>query len=252
MITVKDIYNYIDEIAPYSLQEDYDNSGINVRFNDKAVRRVLLALDVTNEVIAEAEQTGADLIMTHHPVIFRGLKTLDENNPAVKLCRAGISAISAHTNFDSAKMNDILCEKLELVPKESLAVENGAPIGYICECEPISAENMAKNVKSALGCTAVRYNNDVEKITKIAVCSGSGGSFLNDAMSKKTDCLITGDVKHDVFIDAHNAGICVIDGGHFHTENIFCEYMKNILSEKFPQIEFKVAENSRDILSYEF
>lgn len=254
MITAKDIYNYIDEIAPYSLQEGYDNSGLNVLFNGGEVRRALIALDITNEIIAEAERVKADLIITHHPVIFRGLKTLDENNPAVKLCRAGISAVSAHTNFDSAKMNDILCEKLGLVPKEPLAVENGAPIGYVCDRQPLSCRAMAARVRSALGNTVVRYNDlgDDRMLSRIAVCSGSGGSFLGSAMSKKADCLITGDVKHDIFTDAHNSGICVIDGGHFHTENIFCGYMKNILSEKFPQAEFSVAESNKDILSYEF
>ncbi len=253
MITINDIYNYIDMLAPYSLQTDYDNSGLNVTFNSGGgVKRALIALDVTNEIIAEAEQTKADLIITHHPVIFRGLKALDERDTAVRLCRAGISAISAHTNFDSAKMNDILCEKLELVPEEPLAVENGAPVGYVCGCQPVSCKAMAARVRDALGNTVVRYNALRDgMLSRIAVCSGGGGSFLSDAMSKKADCLITGDVKHDVFIDAHNAGICVIDGGHFHTENIFCEYMLKALSERFREVEFRVAVSNRDILSYQ-
>ena len=82
------------------------------------------------------------------------------------------------------------------------------------------------------------------------VVSGSGGSFLGDVLSKKADCYITGDVKHDVFIDAHNAGLCVFDAGHFHTENIFCEYMKKLLSERFPDVSFDTAKNNRDIISY--
>lgn len=254
MTTVNDIYNYIDRLAPYSLQMDYDNSGMNVVFQEKEVKKALIALDITNEIIAEAEKEKAQLIITHHPVIFRALKTLDNRNPSVKLCIAGISAISAHTNFDCAKMNTILCKNLGLVPKEPLAVENGTPIGFVCDCVETTPEELAKRVKTTLGNTVVRYNGfeGCEKMIKrVAVCSGSGGSFLNDALSKKADCLITGDVKHDVFIDAYNAGICVIDGGHFHTENIFCEYMCDSLSERFSDVEFKVAVSNVDILSYQ-
>lgn len=253
MTTVNDIYGYIDELAPYSLQLDFDNSGMNVVFQGKEIKKALIALDITNEIISEAIRENAQLIITHHPVIFRGLKTLDDRCAAVKLCSAGICAISAHTNFDSAKMNTILCKKLGLEPKEPLAVENQTPVGFVCDCEETTPTELAKRVKTALGNTVVRYNNfeDGKVIKRITVCSGSGGSYLNEALSKKADCLITGDVKHDVFIDAHNAGICVIDGGHYHTENIFCEYMLGVLSEKFKDVEFKIAASNADILSYE-
>jgi putative NIF3 family GTP cyclohydrolase 1 type 2 len=97
----------------------------------------------------------------------------------------------------------------------------------------------------------VRYNDEGKKLRRIAVCSGSGGSLLPNAAALGCDALITGDVKHDVFIDAHNQGIVVFDAGHFHTENIFCEYMQNLLSENFPDIDVAIAESGRDLLSYE-
>lgn len=251
MTTVQDIYNYIDEIAPFELQESYDNSGICIGGADYGVTKALIALDCTVETAHEAVERQAQLIVTHHPVIFRPLKKIDLNSLAGYLAVNSTSVISAHTNFDSAKLNDILCERLGLVPIEPLAEENGVPVGYVCETAELSAKEMAAKIKSALGNTVVRYNDEGKMLSRIAVCSGSGGSFLGSVFSKKCSAYITGDVKHDIFIDAHNGGLTVFDAGHFHTENIFCGYMKNALSEKFPEVDFEIARSGRDILSYE-
>lgn len=251
MTKICDIYNLINEFAPYNLQESYDNSGVNVGSTEKEVRKILLALDVTNEVCDEAISENADLIITHHPVIFRGLKSLDEKNVAVRLAVNGISAISMHTNFDSAKggMNDLLCERLGLVPKESLLIENGVPTGYVCECEFESAKALAEVAKSRLGCRVVRYNDEGKAVRLVAVCSGSGGGFLINAIKKSCDAYITGDVKHDVFIDAHNAGLTVIDAGHFYTENIFYSFLINIITENFKDVEVFTARTNKDVVN---
>lgn len=258
MTTIKDIYNYINSIAPYALQESYDNSGLCVGNGRTQVTKVLIALDVTKDIIAEAQQNGAQLIITHHPVIFRALKAIDTETVVGMLLSHGIGSISAHTNFDSAVMNDILCKRLGLVPVEPICEENGAGMGCVCALEKeLTAKELAKQLQDSLGCAVVRYN-DLEKtsqysgrkLTKVAVCSGSGGSFWKDAQAKGCDALITGDVKHDVFIDAHNSGFCVLDAGHFHTENIFCEYMKTVLSKEFADVEFAVAENNFDVVAY--
>lgn len=252
MTTVKNIYDYINEIAPFDLQESYDNSGLCIGSMECSVDRVLIALDCTRNVAQEAVKKGCQLVVTHHPIIFHALKKIDFNSLAGFLTMSKIGVVSAHTNFDSAKMNDILCEKLGLVTKEPLVVENGVPCGYVCDCEnPVMPKEMAKIIKSNLGNTVVRYNDTGKKLKRIGVCSGSGGSFLENVLSKGCDGYITGDVKHDVFIDSANASLCVFDAGHFHTENIFCEYTKNALSEKFKDVEFIIAENSKDILSYE-
>lgn len=252
MTTVKDIYNYIDKIAPFKNQEDYDNSCINIGWGDDEVKSVLIALDATSDVVRDAEMIGAQLLITHHPVLFRPIKQISFKSVAGRLAFDGINVISAHTSFDSAKMNDILCDKLNLIPTEPLRVENGVPIGYICECANMSPEKLVTRIQSALGTICVRYNNMGGEINRTAVCSGSGGEYLKDVIEKKVDCLITGDVKHNVFIDAYNAGVMVIDAGHYHTEVIFCEYMKNVLSEKFPDVHFDVAPSEHDILSYQF
>lgn len=251
MVTVGDIYEYIDKIAPFSLQESYDNSGLIIGNMQNEVTRVLTALDITHEVVDEAVKTGAQLIVTHHPVIFRPLRSIDTSTPAAKLVANGISVISAHTSFDSAQLNDVLCGVIDLMPEGALHEENGAKCGYVCSCNAVGADIIAKELKMSLGCRVVRYNDCKKPISKIAVCSGSGGDFLPDAIEKGCGAYITGDVKHSVFIDAHNAGVTVFDAGHFHTENIFCDYVAALLSQRFADIDCSVAKSNRDILSYE-
>lgn len=250
MTTVYDIYDLINDIAPYSLQEGYDNSGLNVGDMSAEVKSVLVALDCTTEVAREAVEKGADLVLTHHPVIFRGLKTLSPENPAVILAANGINAISMHTNFDSAQggMNDILCNMLGLVPNDALHEEHGVCCGYVCDCEPVKVTELAKRAKAALGCKAVRFTEVQKEVARVGVCSGSGGSFLGDAVERGCQALITGDVKHDIFIDAHNMGVSVIDAGHFYTENIFCDFMVKALKEHFPEVNVVTAESNYDIV----
>ena len=258
MTTVKDIYDHINKIAPYNLQESYDNSGLCVGSKNRRVTKALIALDVTKDIINEAKQKGAQLIITHHPVIFHALKAIDPETVVGMLLENSIAALSAHTNFDSAIMNDILCKKLELAPTGSLCEDNQTAMGCVCRLEKeMTPKELAEHIKEKLGNTVVRYN-DLEKtgmyigrkITKAAVCSGSGGSLWKSALSKGCQALITGDVKHDVFVDAQNSGLSVFDAGHFHTENIFCLYMKQELSKQFPTVGFEVAENNVEVVSY--
>lgn len=250
MITVRDIYEFIDRIAPFKLQESYDNSGLVIGSPDREVTTVLTALDVTREIIADAKRLGAELIVTHHPVIFDPVKRISFDTVAGELALSGISVISAHTSFDSAVMNDILCKKLGLVPAEPLCVENGVPIGCICDCEELFAGELAARIADALGNTCIRYNETGKLLRRVAVCSGSGGSFLSCALNKGADCLITGDVKHNIFIDAHNSGFTVFDAGHFHTEEIFCGFMRDALAAEFPGLRAEIAPSERDVLVY--
>lgn len=254
MVTVKEIYDELDRLAPFSLQESYDNSGILVGSGNEIVAKVLVSLDITYDVAKEAAECGYDLVISHHPVIFHGLKRLEKNNPAVVLASAEVPAICMHTNFDSAQggMNDILCRRLGLEPQEPLAVENGVPIGYVCKMKsPCTPKELAASVKLKLGETVVRYNDTGKQLKTVAVCSGSGGGFLPDVIDKNINAYITGDVKHDVFVDAHNRGVCVIDAGHFHTENIFFDWLCNKLTDKFPSLNICNAKANKDILSYE-
>ena len=254
-MTVKDVYSFIDQLAPFRLQEDYDNSGLCVGSMDRSVTRILTALDCTIDVAREAADKGCELIVTHHPVIFRGIKKLDLDSVVGVLAAKGISVICAHTSFDTAVLNDILCEKLGLTPKGCIVGEGLEGMGCICESEGFSPQELAEHIKAALGNEVVRYNRlnstaEERPLKRIAVCSGSGGSFLGDVISKGCDAFITGDVKHDVFIDAFNAGVTVYDAGHFHTENIFAKYMSSRLKEAFPEADTNVAFTNKDVLNY--
>lgn len=254
MVTVRDIYNELDKIAPFSLQESYDNSGLIVGSGDKIVKKVLMALDITKDVAAEAVSTECDLVISHHPVIFNGLKVLSPENPAVVLAKGGVSAICMHTNFDAVKggMNDILCNKLGLIPDKPFVCENDQGIGYICTLKSqVTPKQMAQNIKDKLGNPVVRYINTGNTLKRIAVCSGSGGSFLSAVIANNLDGYITGDVKHDVFVDAYNHGICIFDAGHFYTENIFFDEISCKLTDKFPSLSVCRAESNRDLVSYE-
>lgn len=249
MITVGEVYAFIEEIAPFRLQESYDNSGLCIGNKGRSADKILISLDCTADVAREAAESGADLIVTHHPVIFRGIKKLDPDSVVGILVRNDISVLSAHTNFDSAVMNRILCEKLGLVPDECIAEENGAEMGCICTHEGITAAALADICKEKLGCPTVRYDNANNGLLKrIAVCSGSGGSLLGEVLAKGCDSYITGDVKHDIFVDAYNAGLVVFDAGHFYTEDIFCKYMLGLLKEQFPEADISIAKNSGDVV----
>ena len=152
MPKVKDIYNFIDSIAPYNLQESYDNSGMNVMFGDKDITKALIALDITTEVVEEAAKKGADLIITHHPVIFGSVTSLRGTDAVVKLCQKQISALSAHTNFDNSIMNDILCEELGMTPiaplcsdgdKNSLADNYRTALFYHISCGIVAVKGVS-------------------------------------------------------------------------------------------------------------
>lgn len=260
MITVNDVYNAIDRHAAFSSQEKWDNSGILAGGGGREVTRILTALDITVQVIEEAEKTGAQLIVSHHPVIFDPLKSVAEDSPVGTLLKKGISAICTHTPFDMAAegMNkglyDILKEPLGLSddPEPLEDMGNGLSVGRIYGMKaPLPPRETAQRLKKALGCTSVRFtDNKRGGISRIAVSSGAGNGFIELARSKGADGLVSGDIKHDGFISAVNSGFCVFDCGHFHTERIFSRLMKNILEKELAGIDVREAESCTDPAEY--
>ncbi len=252
-MTVGEVYDYLDSIAPFSLQQSYDNSGICAGSRDIAVTKVLTALDITHDVVDEAERLGCELVLSHHPVIFRPIRVASLEDPAVRLAAAGKAAICAHTSFDSAEggMNDLLAKKLGLTVKEVLCYDEGKPMGYICGTEkPLTDRELAALCKEKLGCTVVRFTPGEGDISLVGICSGSGGSLLGSAKAKGCGALITGDCKHSDFVTARNRKFCLIDAGHFHTENIFHEDLAARLKERFPDLEVIRSEAFTDPAEY--
>lgn len=258
-VSIASLYDYLDRLFPFSLQESWDNSGFLIEKYDP-VSTVLLALDIDVKVVEEAILSGADVIISHHPVIFKPLKRIAEFSPVMELIRHNIGAICMHTNLDIAKggtnstIHKKLSEKFELEDRVEPFEEYGADnsLGYIVTLkEAVSAKEFGSVLKKIFGCEYIRMNRDnCGIISRVAFCSGSGGSMLDIAVEKGCDAYITGDIKHDVWIDANNSNITLFDCGHFHTENLVLEQLRNAIEKEFPQLEVIIAESSSDPCNY--
>ena len=240
MTTVKNISDYINSVAPYENKCNWDNCGILVGDKDKAVSRIGFSLDLTGEVLADAIENKVELIITHHPVIFRPQRTFTKGNLAYDLAVSGISAISAHTSFDCANggVNDILCELLGIknavgVPDEECTV----PLARIGDIEPITSAEFARKVADVLG-TACRVADCENVIKRVAVCGGAGpDDLVFTAASMGADAVVTGEIKHHIFLAAKEIGITAIQAGHFETENPAVSALKKYIENEFKDVE---------------
>ena len=258
MNLVSEIYTYIDSFAPFSTQEKWDNSGLLTGSMNKKVSKVLVTLDITNEVADEAAEIGAELIIAHHPVIFKPLYSLSENEPSCKLLKSGISAICVHTPYDVAEggMSDILMELTGFEKTEGILEITGqnyktygfGTIGIASQ--EYQVDELAKKLKNVLGCTVVRYTDGGKPIKKAAFCTGSGGNLIIAALNQGADAYITSEVKHDQWLLAKQRGISVFDCGHFHTENIGMIRLCKMLAADFCNIESVISEVNKDPVKY--
>ena len=240
MTTVKNISDFINSIAPYDTQCEWDNCGILVGDKDKEVKKIGFTLDLTSEVLKDAKEKSVDLIITHHPIIFRPVKKFLKGNLAYDLALSGISAISAHTCFDCADggVNDILCELLGIINAEGVPDEEcKIPMARIGEIEPMKSVDFAKKVADALG-TACRVADGENIIKRVAVCGGAGADdFLFASAEMGADAIVTGEIKHHIFLAAKELGITAIQAGHFETENPAVSALMKYIEEEFKDVE---------------
>lgn len=231
MAKVKDFYGYLNSIAPFETQEDWDNSGMLVGDMNAEVKKVAVVLDITHEEIKKAKAIGADLIISHHPVIFNPIKSVTRGSVPYELVASSINALCCHTPLDIADggTNDSLAELLGI---EVTRTEN--PILRLGTVEPTTAENLAGKIAKTLN-TKVRYADAGRKIKKIAICTGAGCSLIEAA--GEIDAFITGDASHHNFLDCVQAGITLIAAGHYETEIVVVPVLVKKLQARFPDIE---------------
>ncbi len=264
MATVREIYQYLDGLAPFSLQMEFDNAGFLVGRGERAVSKILVSLDITEEVAEEAAELGAELIVSHHPVIFRPAKSVTDGDPdgrvLLALAEHRIAAICAHTNLDAVAggVNDALAQKLGLVQIEQLHQDGldheGRPYGIgrvgTAHRPGMTAGEYAAFVKEKLGAASVRYADGGKPVRRVAVGGGSCGSMLADAAARGCDTFVTADVKHDQYIEAKAMGITLMDAGHYATEQVVCPKIVEYLARCFPALEVRMSRTHREVYGW--
>lgn len=255
-MTINQVLNFLNSAAPLTEAEGFDNVGLLIGSEEAEVTGVCCCLDITHGVIEEAAEKGASLIVSHHPVIFNGLKRIPDWEPAVMLIRRDIAAIAMHTNFDKADggVNDTLCRLLEL---ESAGCGNWSKFdggfGQYCDItKEFTPKVLAEYIKSKLDLGGVRYSRVKRPIKRIAVCCGGGVSYdtMREARELNIDAVISGDIKHNFWIEAENCGITLIDAGHYGTEYFAADRLAELIAAEFPNIKVFAAECEQDPCGY--
>ncbi len=254
MITVNDILDYIETFAPLDTAMGFDNCGVLVGCKNTAVSTALVCLDITPEAVNEAKSLGAELIISHHPVIFSGIKSLSAADVPYLLAKNGITALCLHTNLDLSEkfgVNTCLANALKLENTEYfMDGKNEICFAVGNLAHPMDDMEFAAYVKDSLRCDGVRFTKTGKKFKRAAVSSGAGGSEIFNAAEKGADVLVTGEIKHNQILDANRLGIGVVDAGHFKTENVVTAPLAERLSKKFPEICFKASKDCTDRICY--
>ena len=262
MITVADILNYLDTLAPRSMKMDWDNVGLLCGSKNSPVNTILVALDPFDAVCEEAISVGAELIITHHGLIFQPLKSITDDTAIgrriLTLCQHGISAINAHTNLDCAPngVNDCLAKRLGLDHIEVIEPmgidEEGRQWGLLRMGEvteqPLS--DFLSTVKYNLGCDGLRYVDGGQPVRKVAVGGGACAGEMMAALRAGCDTFVTADVKYNQFWDARDLGLNLIDAGHYPTENPIVFMLARKLAETFPELLILVSEKHTDCMKF--
>ena len=247
---VKDIIRVIEEFAPLSLQEGWDNSGLCIGSPEDVVSSVLLGLDCTPELVDEAIACGADMIVTHHPLIFSGLKKISPDNPVgeavIKAIKAGISIYAAHTSADKviAGVSGAMAARLGLEDVQILDEDGeGTGLGVVGNLpEPLSAEEAVKLVKKSFGLKAMRASKPVDgKISRVAMCGGSGGSLIGAAMNSGAQLYISGDISYHNFFTRD--GFMIMDIGHYESEIEIVDILFSLIKKNFPTFAVRITQN---------
>lgn len=251
MIKVKEIYNYLNKIAPFETSMSFDNTGLLVGNMEDVVENVVVTLDITKEVIDEATKCNANLIISHHPVIFEGIKNIEFNSVVAMLIKNNINAIAVHTNLDIADLGvnyhlakSLDLENVELVEKVEKCISKGTL------SKPMTEVEFATKVKEKLNCKGVRFTNINKMISTVLVACGAGGDAVYDASKYKADALVTGEIKHHQILFAVENGVAVFDAGHYKSEDVVINPLVNMLENEFKEVKFIKSKRFTDTIDY--
>lgn len=243
-MTVQDIYGALDAQAPFDTQADWDNSGLLLGKMTRQVEKVLICMDLTAPLAAQAAAEGYDLVITHHPIIFRPIRSVTDALPFYPLLAKDMAVISAHTNLDLSPIggNAALGQLLELEPAD---VEQPVEFLSVFGCEPASPGDFAAMVKERVNgagqpCSPMLYDAG-RSFDRVAICGGSGGDFAQEAAALGYGLLITGEAKHDQIITAVNAGVSLLLLGHHVSEAFALEKVQQLLRRSFPSLRVDTA-----------
>lgn len=255
MNKVCDVLNFLEELAPYSLAEKWDNCGLLVGNKNDNVKSVLIALDVTQNVIDEAINTDCNLIIAHHPMIFTSISAISYDDYVGKMIitaiKNDISIICMHTNLDSADegVNTFLAKKLGLLDIENFGAGESLQMGRVGFLDnPMKLLDFVDFVKATLGANGIKFvgDNDVQKVS---VLGGAGGKLIDLAIKNGSDTYVTSDCSYDIMQKASNLGVNLIDAGHFATENVICEALLNKITENF-NFTASISKTHHDIINF--
>ena len=245
---VKDISAVLEAFAPLSIQEDWDNSGLCIGSPEDEVHGVLVGFDCTPELIDEAVERGFDMVVTHHPLIFRGLKRIRGGDPVsdavIKAVRNDVAVYAAHTTADKviAGVSGAMARRLDLRDIVLMEDEGGFGLGAVGTLpQPMTGEETIAYVKEKFGLKTLRCSHPVDRIERVAVCGGSGASEIDAARATGAQLYISGDISYHHFFTPE--GFMVMDIGHFESEVEIVGILSKVISEKFPTFAVRISDN---------
>lgn len=253
MTKLGDILTFLETLAPAELAESWDNTGLAIGSREQKVDTILVALDPFEGVADEAIALGADLLVTHHPLLFTPAQSITDDTAigrtVLKLIRGNIAAWSGHTTLDIADggVNDVLAGILGLQENAVIGQENLLRCGTV---EPQSLDNFLATVKQALGTPVLRYADGGKPVYRVAVGGGACASEMADAIAAGCDTFVTSDVKYNQFWDARDQGLSIIDAGHFYTENPVCPVLVQKLRQAFPEVKVLLSKSHADCMKF--
>lgn len=262
MVTINDVRSALFDAAPAYMKMDWDNVGLMCGHADAPVGRMMVALDASLDVLREAHESGCELVVSHHPMIFGGTKTVTDETPTGRALLYAIenklAVISMHTNLDCAPdgVNDVLARTLGLsdvcVMQPAGQDAQGRDYGLIRvgTVAETTLPAFAAQVKSALLCEGLRYADAGRSVHKVAVGGGACGSEISEVLACGCDTFVTADLKYHEFADAPYLGLNLIDAGHFQTENPVCRYLCALLTQKFASVEVILSKTHADRIHF--